>query len=78
MKRPEIPTLDVHIPRRFRRLRDRVMKRDAEFFARHPGVKEYKRPYVPGETWPVHSDAVTAVRMAPGYRVRMFIEERAR
>jgi hypothetical protein len=70
----------VACPRRFRRIHERVLEKDLDYFRRHPGETAYTRPYVPGELWPVALTDVAAVRvllLRPGYRARIPIAERA-
>ena len=63
------------VPRRFRRIRARVMARDRDWFTCHRGEDHYVRPYVPGELWPDQPppalDVVMLVtQVSPGVRTR--------
>ena len=76
-------TTHLRPPRRYRRLIDRVMQQDREYFERHPEATERVRPYVPGEVWPLHHlDAthVLVTQLAPGIRtwLPLLAEKRAR
>jgi hypothetical protein len=73
----------VPVPRRCRRLQERVLARDLEYFARHPDARSYDRPFVPGETWPLAATDladVTSVRVmrvtldGRPYRARLFFD----
>ncbi len=68
----------IACPRRYRRIHDRVLARDLQHFARHPGVTAYDRVLVPGETYPLtvadlgDVDRVRVLLVRPGYRARLF------
>jgi hypothetical protein len=61
-------------PRRYRRLIDKVMDRDRDYFERHPDDESYVRPHVPGEFWPLACPEATHVVVylyGPGVRLRL-------
>ena len=68
----------IPCPRRYRRIHDRVLARDLEWFARHPGETQFDRVYVPGEAWPVTAetlgdvDRVRVYLLRPGFRARAY------
>ncbi len=67
----------IPCPRRFRRIHDRVLSRDLEWFAHHPGATSYDRVLVPGEMWPITpadldgADRVKVFLIRPGFRARL-------
>lgn len=67
----------AQLPRRFRRLIERVGARDREWFEKHPSATHMVRPYAPGEFAPRHSDKsnwVLVTQVAPGWRRRELLD----
>jgi hypothetical protein len=73
-------TAPLDPPPHIQRVIEAVSARDREHFTEHPDETSYRRPYVPGECWPLtfgDVDLVVVVQRQPGLRVRVPIKCRA-
>ena len=63
----------IEAPAPYSSIIDLVAAADRAWFEEHPKARQYTRPYVPGEFWPMYIPAGSLVRvtyLGPGLRAR--------
>jgi hypothetical protein len=72
MKNPA-KKVPAKVPQQFQLIMQRVKENDRAYFQRNPFATEYRRPYVPGEAYPLHNLAgEVLVMLDNGEPVRIF------
>ena len=70
-------TKNIAQPKHIERISKRYMWLDRKYFQDHPEATEYVRPFIPGESWPVHPeplpDLTRVMKVNGWFRLRQFL-----